>query len=446
MPSGRFLLSFLPIRKFPNGGVVRLRLVQDAENYVEIENTDGYGPGTLTKVVAGQVVDSVDFTTEYSQEVTYDIEVSFRPDLVIVEAFDDLVAIDQDTTPLAYVGLEIETFQQNAYYDDLLWLDYVDRGPFVFVNSPLGGTFTTTGDLDARATGIDFQPGWGVRFVLDEGTPNEAVFDDYVRPYETSYAGLPLGTHSLGVYTITASGSVVPAVGLSDVVENLGVGERWVAFGDSITDGRGDDFDPDDVSADGRTAGGGWPPVLNDLLSAHYGYPNVIENEGRGGLTALSSLTKIGGALSRHTDASYYLLMFGTNDSASGTPSGLGLSPGDAGYADSYKSSLQVLIDRIVGDGIVPVIAKPPIAYGAGSLGAPYPDPPSEPRNLLILEYHQVIDELVAENGLPMQGPDFYAHFLAHPEQMDDNLHPDGEGYEAMADLWLQALTAPPAP
>ena len=73
----------------------------------------------------------------------------------------------------------------------------------------------------------------------------------------------------------------------------------------------------------------------------------------------------------------------------------------------------------------------------------PYPDPENEPHNALNREYNLVVAELTLENGLPLIGPDFYAHFAQHPEQMRDRLHPNGVGYQAVADLWLETLKAP---
>ena len=57
-----------------------------------------------------------------------------------------------------------------------------------------------------------------------------------------------------------------------------------------------------------------------------------------------------------------------------------------------------------------------------------------------IQEYNQAIDELVAENGISVAPPDFYAWFQSHPSQLADGLHPNGTGYQSMATLWFNAL------
>jgi hypothetical protein len=43
-------------------------------------------------------------------------------------------------------------------------------------------------------------------------------------------------------------------------------GAYYVAMGDSITRGSQDDIAYDDVSQDGRNTGGGYEPILNDLM------------------------------------------------------------------------------------------------------------------------------------------------------------------------------------
>jgi lysophospholipase L1-like esterase len=55
-------------------------------------------------------------------------------------------------------------------------------------------------------------------------------------------------------------------------------------------------------------------------------------------------------------------------------------------------------------------------------------------------EYNGVIDELVTEERISVQPPDFFAYFQAHPENLVDGVHPNRAGYDAMAEMWMQAL------
>jgi lysophospholipase L1-like esterase len=59
---------------------------------------------------------------------------------------------------------------------------------------------------------------------------------------------------------------------------------------------------------------------------------------------------------------------------------------------------------------------------------------------LSIQEYNGVIDELVVANGISVIPPDFYSWFQAHTSQLADGLHPNGTGYQSMANLWSSAL------
>ena len=56
--TGIFDLDFLPTQKFPAGGEISIFLMQDENNYYQIFSTDGYGPGAVSKIVKGQIVDS----------------------------------------------------------------------------------------------------------------------------------------------------------------------------------------------------------------------------------------------------------------------------------------------------------------------------------------------------------------------------------------------------
>jgi len=73
-----------------------------------------------------------------------------------------------------------------------------------------------------------------------------------------------------------------------------------ITMGDSITAGFGDDLPGDDVSEDGKNSGGGFQPILNDLLTAYEkGFPHDVVNEGVGGDTSADGLALIPTVLSR---------------------------------------------------------------------------------------------------------------------------------------------------
>jgi lysophospholipase L1-like esterase len=58
-----------------------------------------------------------------------------------------------------------------------------------------------------------------------------------------------------------------------------------------------------------------------------------------------------------------------------------------------------------------------------------------------IPKYNQVVDELVSENNIGVMPPDLYSFFSNNPGQLSSGgLHPNGTGYQSMAQLWLDAL------
>jgi lysophospholipase L1-like esterase len=52
-----------------------------------------------------------------------------------------------------------------------------------------------------------------------------------------------------------------------------------------------------------------------------------------------------------------------------------------------------------------------------------------------------VFDELVMENGITVSPPDFYALFQNNTSLLNtDGFHPNGTGYQSMAELSRQSL------
>ncbi|MEA1999982.1 MAG: Ig-like domain-containing protein [Euryarchaeota archaeon] len=117
--SGIFSMDFLPIRKYPKGTKLYLRLVQDKNNYYEIKNSDGYGAQKIKKVVNGRIVDSVLFQSEYTQNNNYHITITFSPDSTTVEAFGDVLTLSENSDSISVSTFEVQSMQQDAYYDNI---------------------------------------------------------------------------------------------------------------------------------------------------------------------------------------------------------------------------------------------------------------------------------------------------------------------------------------
>jgi lysophospholipase L1-like esterase len=197
------------------------------------------------------------------------------------------------------------------------------------------------------------------------------------------------------------------------VIRSFPTGEYYVAVGDSITAGS-----QDDNLADGI----GFEPILNNLLTAAKGYPHTVVNEGVSGDTsadgaALISTPGPNNPLSKNPSAKYVLVLYGTNDAFIPAVSKV-----------TYKSNMQAIITAIKNAGKVPYLGKVPFTL----------DPLRS--DAAIQGYNAAIDELRNFNGIPVVAPDFYAWFLSHQSQLADGIHPNGTGYQSMANLWFNAL------
>ena len=276
--------------------------------------------------------------------------------------------------------------------------------------------------------------GWGVRFTLSEtGGAVVGQFDDYSAPFETTFTGISQAEYNLAVTIIDGSGTEVGGLDTGDQAI-IGIGGYHVGIGDSITLGLGDDVASDDTSLDGRNTLGGYEPILNNLLTASRGYPNAVFNEGVAGDTSVEGLSLTPSIIAAHPEAEVFLIQYGTNDAGIPLPDGLGKMPGQPGYNGTFKDNIQQIITLINNAGKKAYLAKAPYAKGTFLS-----------RNSLIQKYNQVIDELINENGIavngiPFNAPDFYTFFYNHQTQYSDNLHPNGTGYQSMGNLWANQL------
>lgn len=304
-----------------------------------------------------------------------------------------------------------------------------------------------------------------MEFVVDSQFGN-AVQGSLVQGSSTwsaSLGDLSKATHVLTAVMVDETG--VQQFSFSDEI-TFGVGDYYVAFGDSISQGIGDDISIDNDSLDGRNSSTGYTPILNDLLTANKGYPHNVAVQGINGFDAGDGLLEIGAALAAHPESSHFMIQFGTNDSdpANPVPSGLNTLPGDSGYPGTFKDNMQRIIDAVQVAGKIALLAKAPIRYGDCSGPANCPsyiqdgiNPVDALANGFLREYNQVVDELIQENGLELDpigspgtllvAPDLYAFFNATAVDSEgkslrfsDWLHPNGLGYQSMANLWLQSL------
>jgi lysophospholipase L1-like esterase len=289
----------------------------------------------------------------------------------------------------------------------------------------------------AQATNVP--PNGYVRFVLDD----VEVLDDFVPPYDQTFASVGPGDHDVAAILRSQSGAELDRD--TNVLVGRG-GEYEIAIGDSITNGTGDDFRTDNLTNAPRIVSfGGYPAPLTALLDAtdptHGKY--LVFNEGIGGDTShQTAFVRLDSIQARHPLRNRMLILLGTNDAIRTIPSGLGCA--GTACTDTYKGNMQQLIDKIrwsdyptntVPSGITVVVARVPPMFTSAS-------PWNSPINDLIRSYNTVIDtELVGREI----GPDLFGYFMAGATSnlqtlFADEFHPNSLGHVAVSVLWHNVL------
>lgn len=190
-------------------------------------------------------------------------------------------------------------------------------------------------------------------------------------------------------------------VDLHDV--SAGADETFFFLGDSITAFA---FDRADAHQ---------PSVAALLAKAHPGHFPVMVNGGIGFEKAADGLKRLPGLLADNAALKYWCIGYGTNDAA-----------GNGTDTSGFEKDLEAIIALLKKEGRVPVLARIPFA-------------PQEHDG--VPKFNEVIDALTKKHGL-IKGPDLYAHFKAHPEELSDGLHPNDAGIRSINRLWAEALEA----
>jgi hypothetical protein len=124
---GVFSLDFTPTQKYPTGGGIWIRLMQDTNNFYEIMNFNWDVPNdphpntaAVRKVVGGVVVQNKLYTNSYSQGSTHHIQITYSPSLTTVVAFGEKIILDSNVTPIPVSKFDVHIGQQDAYVDNIL--------------------------------------------------------------------------------------------------------------------------------------------------------------------------------------------------------------------------------------------------------------------------------------------------------------------------------------
>ena len=200
-------------------------------------------------------------------------------------------------------------------------------------------------------------------------------------------SGVQIG--EIDVHDISATGTGLPE-------------DTWFFMGDSITA----------FAYDRRTSNQpSFAAAINTATAMAY-MPAMI-NGGIGGENTAGALARLDNVLALNPDYHFFAITYGTNDGWGNSNTG------------AFRTNLQAMIDKIKAAGRIPVLSRVPFSPDGNHGSLPM--------------FNDVIDELTRTNQLQV-GPDFYAYFMAHPEQLTDMVHPDYAGQKGMNDLWADAM------
>jgi acyl-CoA thioesterase-1 len=179
--------------------------------------------------------------------------------------------------------------------------------------------------------------------------------------------------------------------------------DTWFFLGDSITAMAFDRMTPSHQ------------PSFQELLhTRHQAFFPAQINGGSGFLTLDHALPRLDDWLALSPGTRYWAVALGTNDAS-----------GHGRDTAAFRSRLEELVRRLLAAGKVPVLAQIPYA--------------ADGQHDSIPEFNKVIAQVEFANCLT-PGPDLYSWFLAHPDHLQDKLHPDDEGMRAINRLWAQAV------
>ncbi len=185
----------------------------------------------------------------------------------------------------------------------------------------------------------------------------------------------------------------------------------YVAFGDSITEGVGDE------------EGGGYPPRLEGLLIAR-GRNADVRNRGKAGETTVDGLTRINSVLAEGGDV--LLLMEGTNDLPHN------ISPETIAFNLDEMAKRGERAGMVV--GVATVIPRSPVAN-------------VDRENILTQQLAETIRDMAgtSERALPdpfeefITTPNLYQDFYSHDP--DDPVgHPNARGYDKLAHVFFDLI------
>ncbi len=375
--------------------------------------------------------------------------------------------VDQTLTATETVEITVTAVPVTA--DCTITVASPEAGSFQAAGDPGVQLTNTTVDIEVEAsfTCTDGIPeGWGVSVVATpaggDATAAVVVTGD---SFDSAIPVTSKAEYAITATVVDANGATAGGEQAQASVTPVGVGDYYIAVGDSITQGfvrplAGEAEAAPIVSQDGRTTGG-YPALLNDQLTQVLGYPHLIVNAGFPGITSAQGfLGQPGSAnnpaspalseiLNEHPDAQRVLVMYGMNDASSRDHDGDPVTPNDRISRQAYSTSMQQIVTAIVNAAGLeaPILAKVNIALAERAEQPPATDPNAVGRSVAIRDFNAEIDLLRATNGISIPAPNFYGLFTADAEtgpryetEYSDAIHPNNIGYESMTTIWCEVL------
>jgi len=224
---GSFSIDFMPTMKYSRGALL-VRLEQDENTYYQIKNTDGEGSGKVSKYVNGVEVASALFRNGYVQDTNYKISVTFSPSETTVKAFGNVVVMQDDTTPISVNSFSVKTWQQDAYFDNIMYDKSKPVSTKEIIVDNLGTGFSTTGTW-AESIANDEYAGSSLysRTLNSSATWTPALPDAGLYEVYVWYSGSIHGNRDTQAqYTVNYSGGSQTV----SINQNQGSG-AWVSLG-----------------------------------------------------------------------------------------------------------------------------------------------------------------------------------------------------------------------
>jgi acyl-CoA thioesterase-1 len=155
------------------------------------------------------------------------------------------------------------------------------------------------------------------------------------------------------------------------------------------------------------------PDLPGRVHQAAPGFSPLVIDEAIGGTNTTTALASLDGWIARFPEVRNFIVAYGTNDGC------------DAGAVAPFTTNLGRIVDELQAAGKRVFI--PRIPWNQACAGG-------------LVAMNRAIDGLRAEKGF-FAGPDLYAWFAAHPDELGpDHEHPTDAGEASITRLWAEAL------